>query len=76
MENIYIKVEEIPRNLVQQYFNNKDLISIDELIKTLDDVNWELNYIKDEYEEYKTDIEENYKFIDTREAIGYDERTW
>lgn len=76
MENIFIKVDEIPLSLVEQYFNNKDLVSIDNLISTLDNVVYELRCLQDDYENFKQEVEDNYKPISQREQIGYDERTW
>lgn len=75
MENIYIKIDEIPRSLAEKYFISKDLVSLDELIAEFDNLYYEYCYLKDEYEEFKEDVEQNYKYIDERERIGYDE-TW
>lgn len=73
MENIFIKVDEIPRNLVNEYFKGKDLISIDTLIATLDDVDWKLKDLQDDFETFKEEVNDNYKFVGQAEQIGYNE---
>lgn len=76
MENIFIKADEIPRNLVDEYFRDKDVVSIDDLIATLDDVDWKLKDLQDDFENFKEEVNDNYKFVGQAEQIGYDERTW
>jgi hypothetical protein len=71
MENIFIKAEEIPQNLINDYFRDKDMVSLDDLIATLDNVDWELKTLQDEYENFKQNVEDNYKFMPTEEQIDY-----
>lgn len=73
MENIFIKVDEIPRNLVDEYFRDKDIVSIDDLIATLDDVDWKLKDLQDDFENFKEEVNDNYKFVGQAEQIGYNE---
>ena len=49
MNNIYIKAEEIPTELIEKYFNNKDLVTIDQLICALDDANFDLKKLEEEF---------------------------
>ena len=74
MENVYIKTDSY--TLLKKYFKNQDLISIEDLITLIDDLSYDVNKMSEEYENLLQDVRDNYKFIDTREAIGYDERTW
>ncbi len=63
MDNIFISTEEIPRNLVDEYFRDKDLVSIDNLIAILDDVDYQLKSLQDEYDNFKENVNENYRFV-------------
>ena len=74
MENVYIKTDSYA--LLKKYFKNQDLIYIEDLITLIDYLSYDVNKMSEEYENLLQDVRDNYKFIDTREAIGYDERTW
>lgn len=73
MNNIYIKAEEIPTELIEKYFNNKDLVTIDQLICALDDANFDLKKLEEEFEDYKKYVESNYREMSYAEQIGYPE---
>ena len=73
MNNIYIKAEEIPTELIEKYFNNKDLVTIDQLICALDDANFDLKKLEEEFEDYKNYVESNYREMSYAEQIGYPE---
>lgn len=76
MENVFIKTNEIPSWIADEYFYGKDIISIDELIIAMDNIKDDLEYWKEKYEDFARDVEDNYKFMPIKEQIGYDERTW
>lgn len=74
MEDILIKTETF--TLLKKYFKNKDLVSLEDLFALIDDLDYSLTRSKEEYDDLLKDMQDNYKLIETREAIGYDERTW
>ena len=74
MEDILIKTETF--TLLKKYFKNKDLVSLEDLFALIDDLDYSLTKSKEEYDYLLKDMQDNYKLIETREAIGYDERTW
>ena len=74
MEDILIKTETF--TLLKKYFKNKDLVSLEDLFALIDDLDYSLTKSKEEYDDLLKDMQDNYKLIETREAIGYDERTW
>ena len=76
MNELYITTISLPEWLVEKYFNKKSLVSVEELIGTIEDLDSDLERTEEQFEDYKRFVNDNYKFIDTREAIGYDERTW
>lgn len=63
MNEIYIKTSSLPRDLVEQCFRYKDLITIEDLIDELDNALYEFNELKDEYENFKQNVEDNYRFV-------------
>lgn len=73
MNNIYIKAEEIPTELIEKYFNNKELVTIDQLICALDDANFDFKKLEEEFEDYKKYVESNYREMSYAEQIGYPE---
>ena len=76
MDNIYIKTNELPNWIDEKYFRGTDLASIEDLIGIIEELKDDLDYLQEAYDNYEQYVKDNYKFIDTREAIGYDERTW
>lgn len=73
MDNIYIKTNELPNWVDEKYFRGTDLASIDDLIGVIEDLKDDLDYLQEKYDDFKQDVEDNYKIISQREAIGYDE---
>lgn len=76
MENIYININELSRWLAEKYFKDKDLISLEDLISEFENVSDELGCLQDDFENFKQEVKDNYKFIEQKDQIGYDEQTW
>ena len=49
----YIKVNEIKFNSIKRYYKNRDLVSIEDLLNTIDDLLNENEYLKEELEDKK-----------------------
>ena len=73
MNEIYIKTEDLPRSIANQCFGYKDIITLEELITEFEDKLYELNGLEDEYNNFKQEVEDNYKFVGQAEQIGYNE---
>ena len=73
MNNVYISVTELSSYIQERYFKNKDLITIEDLIWEFEDLYSDYQHLIEEFEDFKRDVEDNYKPITQREAIGYDE---
>ena len=73
MDELYIKTNNIPSWIADEYFYGKDIVSIEEILCAMDNIKDDLEYWKEKYEDFRQDVEDNYKFIGEREAIGYDE---
>lgn len=76
MEDILIRTESMPEWLAKKYYKNEDLISIEDLFALIEDLDSDKEMLQEEFDDYKQYVNDNYKFIDTKEAVGYDEKTW
>lgn len=73
MNEVYIKTENLPQSIVNKCFRNSDIITLEELITEFEDKLYELNGLEDEYNNFKQEVEDNYKFVGQAEQIGYNE---
>lgn len=60
-DNIFIKKEDVNK-WIGKYFPKKDLISVEDLLGCIEDLDSEIQSIKEEYEDYKENVKENYKY--------------
>jgi len=68
---VYLKKEEL--GWIGKVFD-KDLISIDDLISKLEDMQGDIDKLKEEEEDRERDIEDNYKPIDPASQYNIDDK--
>jgi hypothetical protein len=68
MENVFIKREELNK-WIAKYFK-EDLVSIDDILRVLEDLEFELDSLKEEFEDYKQMVTDNYKPISAYSMYG------
>jgi len=68
MNNVYIKKEEL-NEWLRKYFNG-DLISINDMISVMEDLDGEIDRLKEKIEEIEQDKEENYKQVSISSQVG------
>lgn len=73
MKDIYIDLRTQSKT-IKENFNNKDFISIDELLDKFEDLIFELEGVKEEYNDFKKDVEDNYKYMPIDEQVGISDR--
>lgn len=73
MNEVFIRTRDLPEWLAKKYFCEADLHTIEELIGIIEELDGELERIMEAFEDFKQNVEENYKFIGTKEQIGYHE---
>ena len=61
MDEVYIDMRK-ENEWIRKYFNS-DLVSIEELIAVIEDLDGEIEHWKEKYEELEEDLRENYKPI-------------
>ena len=73
MDNIYIKVADLNK-WISKYFPNKDLITVEDLLGLIEDLDSELENKKIEYDELENDLHENYIQLSPYQIYGVSER--
>lgn len=73
MKDIYIDLRTQSKT-IKENFNSKDFISIDELLDKFEDLIFELESVKEEYNDFKKDVEDNYKYMPIDEQAGISDR--
>lgn len=69
MNDIYIKNEDLPEWLTNKYFKHLNLISIDDLINAVEDLDGEVERLTEEFEDYKEYVRSNYKELSYAEQV-------
>lgn len=60
MKEVYIRKTDL-NSWVAKYFNNQDLITIEELIGCIEDLDSEVEHLKEEINDLKEEAEENWQ---------------
>ena len=68
MENVFIKREELNK-WIAKYFK-EDLVSIDDILRVLEDLDNEIDRVKEEFDDYKRMVADNYKPISAYSMYG------
>lgn len=63
MENVLIDIRKESKQ-IQRIFNNQDLVSVEDLLAMIEELDDQLSGLEDEYNDFKNDVEENYKLKD------------
>lgn len=66
MKKILIDIRE-ENTKIKDYFKNKDLVSVEELLNAVDDLICERDNLEEKVEDMEKDIEDNYKPISKAE---------
>lgn len=55
-------------------FEDQDTITIEEIFTVIDELNSEIDHLKEQHEDFEEDVRDNYKPVSYAEQIGYNER--
>jgi predicted phage-related endonuclease len=70
-------MEQVLVNIKDDYcakFFNKDLVSIDEILNKLSELEDEKEAVENELKELKQDVEDNYRPVSYAEQVGYSQK--
>lgn len=73
MEHIFIDMREQGITL-SNHFKGKDLVSIEEILTRLEELIDDIGYLQEEFDDFKREVEDNYRPLTQAEQIGYNER--
>lgn len=72
MNELFIKTESFSGWIADKYFKNVDQINLEDLIDLFEDVAGELEHVQEQFDDFKRDVQENYKPIPFADQICYD----
>lgn len=72
MDEVYIDMRK-ENAWIRKYFNS-DLVSIEELLATIEDLDGEIEHWKEKYQDLEEDLRENYKPIPYAEQVCVSDR--
>ena len=67
--NVYVDLR-MQNQWIREVFENKDMVSVEDLLTKVEDLLDELDSVKEEYEDFKRDVEDNYRPLKYEEQIG------
>lgn len=68
MDQVYIKKNDLSE-WTQKYFK-EELVSVDDLIRVIEDLDNEIDRVKEEFDDYKQMVADNYKPISASSMYG------
>ena len=73
MEDIYIDLRKENR-FIREAFDYLDFVSVSDILDKVEDLSDKLSYVEEEYEDFKRDVEDNYKKIPVAEQLDISDR--
>ena len=69
--NVYVDLR-YQNKWIREAFENKDMVSVEDMLTKIEDLLDELGSVKEEYEDFKRDVEDNYRPVSYKEQLGED----
>ena len=69
MNNVFIDIRNAG-GIISEYFKERDIVSIDDLLNEMENLIFELDRIKEEYDDFKKDVEDNFERIPIERQVG------
>ena len=70
---VYVNMKEINDDIAD-YFDGKDLVTVDELLDAIDTLLYDVKYLKEEMHDYKKYVADNYREIPYSEQVCVSDR--
>ena len=68
MNKILVDIRD-ENDTIKLHFNNQDFVSIDDLLDKIDELSYTIDNIKEEYEDFKQNVNDNYRQIPVSEQV-------
>lgn len=69
MENVFIDIRKAG-GIISDYFRGNDIVNLDSLLNEFENLICELDRIKEEYDDFKRDVEDNMERIPVERQVG------
>lgn len=69
MEKVYVDIRN-ECDFIRDMFENKDIVSIEEIFTKLEDLVDEKTDLEIKFEDFKRDVEDNYRPVSYKEQLG------
>ena len=73
MDKVYVDLRN-ENKWIREIFDNKDLVTIEEMLIKIVDLNEELEYTQEKFEDFKRDVEDNYRRLEVSEQLDISDR--
>lgn len=70
--NVYVDLR-YQNKWIREAFENKDMVSVEDMLTKIEDLLDELGSVKEEYEDFKRDVEDNYRRETVVEQVDIDD---
>lgn len=73
MDNVYVDLRN-ENKWIKEIFNNKDFVSVEDLLGKCEDLKDELDHVTEEFEDFKRDVEDNYRPVSVTEQLDISDK--
>ena len=73
MDEVYVNIYN-EGSWIKKHFNDKDLVTISEMLGVIEDLDSEVERLKEQIEDREQEIKDNYRRIPVEEQVGVRER--
>lgn len=73
MDNVYVDLRN-ENKWIRELFLNKDFVSVEDLLSKCEELKDELDHVIEEFEDFKKDVEDNYKRVELSEQLDISDR--
>lgn len=73
MDNVYVDLRNVNK-WIRDAFDNKDLVTVEDVLTKIEDLLDELDDIKEQFKDYKNDVESNYRYVLVPEQLDISDK--
>lgn len=73
MNEVFIDIRK-ENKWIKKYFNNADFVSINDLLTCIENLDGDIEYLKEQYKDLEQDLQDNYRPIPYSEQVGVSDR--
>ena len=62
MDEVYIRTQDMARWVAERYFDNRDFVTLEDFYRAFEQLSDDYDRLREEFEDFKAEVEENYKY--------------